>query len=493
MSSEDQLDTPETSDAATATEEEYSLSLTAKIEDSGPCRKHIAVTVPRKDIDHYYKESIKKFKGEAEVPGFRPGHVPAGLIERRFRDELAGQVKQELLLASLGQITEEHDIEPISEPELDVESIELPEEGDFIYEFDVEVRPTFDLPDYSGLKLERPVREITDADVEQSMNRYLGQYAKLEDHEGAAEANDYLGLELIATHDGTELHRIDEFYVRIKPTIRFIDAELAGFDKLVVGLSEGDSFETEATISDEAETIEMRGEKVSLKFTVSSVKRVVLPELTKEFLNRLGVETEEELQEAIRESLERQVVYDQRQSTRKQILNKITESAKWDLPEKLVLNQVENAMRREMLEMQQAGFTTSEIRTRENEMHQKALSETKQALKEHFVLDKIADIENIEVKPSDLESEIYLMAMQSGENPRRVRARLTKSGMMDNLEAQIRERKAVDIITERATFEDVKMPRDNSREEIEAIRYALCPQFTTAVSESEEEAEDEAE
>jgi trigger factor len=174
-------------------------------------------------------------------------------------------------------------------------------------------------------------------------------------------------------------------------------------------------------------------------------------------------------------------------------LNKITESAKWELPEKLVLNQVENAMRREMLEMQQAGFTTAEIRTRENEMRQKALSETKQALKEHFVLDKIADIEDIEVRPSDLESEIHLMAMQSGENPRRVRARLTKSGMMDNLEAQIRERKAVDIITERATFKDVKVPRDNSREEIEAIRYALCPQFTTAVSESEDEAEDEAE
>jgi trigger factor len=132
----------------------------------------------------------------------------------------------------------------------------------------------------------------------------------------------------------------------------------------------------------------------------------------------------------------------------KQVLEQITASADWELPEKLVLNQTENALRREMLEMQQAGYTTQQVRSRENEMRQKAVSETRQALKEHFVLDKIADAEEIEVSPSDVESEIFMMAMQSGENPRRVRARLQKSGMIDNLEAQIRERKAVDVVLE---------------------------------------------
>jgi trigger factor len=490
MSSEDQLDTPETTetDAATATEDaEHELELSAKITDAGPCRKHIAVTISRKDIDHYHKKSIQKLKGEAEVPGFRPGHVPPALIERRFKEELSGQVKQDLLLASLRQITEEHDLEPIGEPELDLESIELPDEGDFVYEFEIEVRPDFQLPDYSGLELERPVREISDEAVEQSLDRYLKQYARLEDHDGPAEVDDYLGAALVARSDGEELRRIDEFYFRIKPTLRFFDAEIKNFDQLAVGKAAGDTIEAETTISAETELLEMRGKKVSLEFTVSAVKRLVLPELNKEFLGRLGLETESELRDALRDSLERQVVYEQRQSTRRQILEKITESATWELPEKLVLEQVENAMRRESLEMRQAGYTTAEVRARESEMRQRAVSETRQALKEHFVLDKIAETEDIQVKPSDVEAEIHLMAMQSGENPRRVRARLTKSGMIENLEAQIRERKAVDIIIERAKFKDVPVARDDSREDVEALRYALCPNDTISAVESDED------
>jgi trigger factor len=175
------------------------------------------------------------------------------------------------------------------------------------------------------------------------------------------------------------------------------------------------------------------------------------------------------------------------------VLEQITASADWELPEKLVMNQTENALRREMLEMQQAGYTTQQVRNRENEMRQKALTETRQALKEHFVLDKIAEAEEIEVTPSDVESEIFMMAMQSGENPRRVRARLQKSGMIDNLEAQIRERKAVDIVLDRAQFKDVPAETDDSSDDVEAVRYSLCPKMTHASAEEEEEAGSEEE
>ncbi len=146
------------------------------------------------------------------------------------------------------------------------------------------------------------------------------------------------------------------------------------------------------------------------------------------------------------------MTYEQRQAVREQVLEKITESATWDLPEQLVRRQVENALRRTILEMQQAGFTTREIQARENKLRQNAVSSTRQALKEHFILDKIAEKESIEVVPADIETEIRLMAVQRGESPRRVRARLEKTGMIENLEAQIRERKAVDIILDRGNI-----------------------------------------
>ena len=168
------------------------------------------------------------------------------------------------------------------------------------------------------------------------------------------------------------------------------------------------------------------------------------------------------------------------------MLEKITESATWDLPEQLVRRQVENALRRTVLEMQQAGFTTREIQARENKLRQNAVTSTRQALKEHFILDKIAEKESIEVIPSDIETEIRWMAAQRGESPRRVRARLEKSGMIENLEAQIRERKAVDIILERAKYKD--MPMELSLDErIEPVPYSVCHTVvaTEAVAEPE--------
>ena len=137
------------------------------------------------------------------------------------------------------------------------------------------------------------------------------------------------------------------------------------------------------------------------------------------------------------------------------------------------MRQTDNALRREMLEMQQAGFTTNEIAARENEIRQNAITTTRQALKEHFVLDKIASDNDIEAGPMDIESEIMMMAMQSGESARRVRARLQKSGMIENLEAQVRERKAVDFLLDKVTFEDVPLDPPGDLD-VEAVSYAIC-------------------
>src|SRR6185312_3959421 len=100
-----------------------------------------------------------------------------------------------------------------------------------------------------------------------------------------------------------------------------------------------------------------------------------------------------------------------------------------ELPESLVKRQVENALRREILEMQQAGFTDEDIRARENELLQQQISMTRQALKEHFVLDKISTQEKLEVTPEDVNTEISYMAFQRGESPRKVRARIEKQDL----------------------------------------------------------------
>lgn len=455
------------------------MDLKVDIDDIGPCKKHIRVTVPRVSIDEVFEELLEDYLERAEVPGFRPGHVPVELVRKRFKKELHEQVKQKVLMQSLEQLGSEAELDPINEPNLDLDAIDIPEVGDFEYEFDVEVRPKFELPNYLGLKISRPNREISDADVDAYIDEFTEQYGKLVPVEGAASAGDSVVVDVDFTHEGKPVSHLRDYSIRIRPTVRFQDAELADFDKLMVGVKSNDVREVDVTVSMEADTVAMRGDKVHAKIKVLDVKRLETPELNEEFLGRLGVDSVEALRGQIRNMLERQVKYEQRQACRRQVMEQITDSATWDLPEDLLSRQVENALRREILEMQQAGFTTQQIRSRENDLRQRSLTMTRQNLKEHFVLDRIAELENVTVEDQDIDVEVMMMAMQRGENPRRVRARMQKNGMIDNLQAQIRERKAVDIILDNANFTDTPMPAPTETT-IEAVNRSVCKQVQGA-------------
>lgn len=463
------------------------MELNVVIDKSGPCKRHVRVTVPRSEIDRVSTKSIDEMMESAAVPGFRVGHVPEALIRKRFRKELADQVKQQVLMQSLEQISEDEKLEPINVPNLDPEAFEIPDEGDFEYEFDIEVRPEFELPNYKGLKIDRPVREISDTDVNEYVELVRADYGQLEPIEEPVTPGDFVTVDVTFTHNGQELRKLDELSVRVKPILRLQDGELKGFDKLMKGASAGDVREADIKVSLEAENVEMRGESIHATFNVLDVKRLRLPDMTAEFFDRVNAADEAEFRQRVREMLERQVTYQQRQATRQQVLDRITESADWDLPEDLVTKQVENALRREILEMRQSGFTPREIRARENELRQNAISMTRKNLKQHFVLDRVAEEEKIEVTSGDVDDEIYVMAIQSGENPRRVRARLQKSGVIENLEAQIRERKAVDVILEHAKFTDKPLPL-TWQTEVEAVDRSICnPISDTTVEETAEE------
>jgi trigger factor len=466
-------ETTAVADRASEGAEKSRLDLTVDIQKVGPCKRHVQIKVPRSSIDEVYQTILEDYTEKASVPGFRVGHVPAELVKRRFKTELAEQVKQRVLMVSLEQISEESDLDPINEPNLDLESIEIPDEGDFEFEFDVEVRPEFDLPQYKGLKIKRPSREITEKDVRAYLDQFLQQYGKLVPVEEAARPGDYVTVNITVTHGGNTLTEIEEVSLRVRKSLRFQDAELADFEGFISGAKAGETREIDLTVSGEADSIEMRNETVHVKFEVLDVKKLETPELDEEFLQRLGAASVEDLHNQIQGMLERQVKYEQRQSCRRQVLEQITDSANWELPEELVSKQVDNALRREILEMQQAGFTSKEILARENELRQRSLTMTRKNLKEHFVLDRIAEEEKIEVTEADLNAEIGLMAMQRGESPRRVRARMAKSGMLDNLYAQIRERKAVDVILDNAEFIDEQLP-PLVESDVEALNRSVC-------------------
>ncbi len=456
------------------------LALQVEIRNLGACRKHVSVIVPEADIASIRDEALGELGEKAQVPGFRVGKVPRALLEKRFKTEISADIKQKVLLASLEQLSDENDIEPISEPKIDVEGLDIPDSGDFHYEFEVEVRPDFELPDYAGITITRTSGEITDEEFQAFRNQFLTSHAERLTTDDAAVAGDFVLCDMTFTHEGRPVREVRGQAFRLLPQLNFQDAVLNGFDTLMAGVRAGDTREATVQISLQSPVVEMRGEQIVARFVVHEVQQLRMPTIDRDFCERMGADSEESLDAMMRSSVARQSEYQQRQETRRQVLDRITASADWDLPETLVRQQAENALRREMLEMSQAGFTREQILARENQIRQDVLETTRQALKEHFVLDKIATLEDIKCEQSDIDREILMMSFQSNEPVRRIRARMAKSGMIENLDAQLRERKAVDFILEQATFREVpRKPVVNA--DSASAKFAICGNMTTSL------------
>lgn len=485
----------DTQGAEEANAEEKPLDLDVQVASPSDCERHVTVTISRADIDRYYDNSFAEMMPNAAVPGFRIGRAPRKIVENRFRDEVTDQVKSALLLDSLEQISSEERFTAISEPSFDLEAVEVPKEGPMTFEFTIEVRPEFELPKWRGLTLKRPVREFTDADIGAQLEQMLARYGQLAPHDGFAELDDYITVNITSSFEGRQVARAEEEIIRIRPTLSFSDAKLEGFDKLIVGVKSGDTRPAEVELSRDAPNTELRGKKVSLEFEILDVKKLKLPELTEDFLNEIGdFESEEKLRSAIRQNLERQLEYQQQRNARAQISALLTKSADWELPPGLLERQSARELERAVMELRRSGFSESEIRARENQLRQNSATSTATALKEHFILERIAEDEKIDVDEGDYEKEIFLMAMQSGESPRRVRAQLEKRGLMDVLRNQIIERKVLELVQSEAKFKDE--PFEQAKMDTEAISIAAgggTGSSIPVISEEKKEEENKAE
>lgn len=438
-------------------EKKERLNQNVLIHDVGPCRKRINVIINRGDIDKRLNEKFKEIAPEAQIPGYRPGKVPRKLLQKHYFKEVSDQIKAELVLQSLEQLAEDHKLTPIAQPNIDPFKIQLPDAGDLTYEFEVEVAPEFELPQYKGLTLKRPVKDITDADVDDAFKKFLRRMGTLIPKDGPVELEDYIECDMTIRHEDKVINEFKDLVLRVEPQLAFKDGMAEAFGEKIKGAKAGDERDISVQLSPSLMDDALRGKLVQGRVLVKNVKQIQLPELNSDFFSMMGVEAEEELRDRVRSALEQQLEHAQRQSAREQVLGHIAEVSTWDLPHDLLHRQARRTLQRRVFELRNAGYSEEDVRKQITILQQDSLATTAKALKEHFVLQKIAEVENIDVNDDDIQEEIESIAERSDESPRKVRARLEREDMMESLVMEILERKALDLVLEHATYEDVPM------------------------------------
>jgi trigger factor len=325
-----------------------------------------------------------------------------------------------------------------------------------VYEFEVEVRPEFPLPVYRGLRLRRPVKTYTDADVSEAERRLLAPNGQIVPKEGGAvDVGDVVVADVTVRDGDRVLGTLKETSFRVEKQLLFRDGMARKFAEQMKGARAGETRLVDVELSSQA--AQSAGKVVQATFEVKDVKALRLPEKTPEFLEAFGVHSAEQFRELLRVMLERNLEHQQRRAARAQVAQQIAASSKWELPEDLLLRQARSALARRVMEMKSDGISEEEIAKQRRLLEQNILQSTSVALKEHFVLQKIAEVEKIKIDEGDIDDEIERIAEQSDESPRRVRARLEKEGMMDALAAEMIERKALDLILDAAEYEEVPL------------------------------------
>jgi trigger factor len=236
----------------------------------------------------------------------------------------------------------------------------------------------------------------------------------------------------------------------------------------MVGAKAGDKRNVDISMTDAVSDPRLKGQTVQATFEVKDVKSLRLPELDEQYLEKYSCKNAEQFNETLRVVLQRRLEYAQRQSIREQVLGLVTASATWELPQDLLQRQARKTLARRVMEMREAGVSEEEIKARERMLQRDVLSSTAQALKEHFVLQKIAEAEKIEIDQEDIDMEIERIADVYGESPRRIRAQFERDDLMETLAAQLIERKALDLILASAQYEDVEQGKEGGMATAEA-------------------------
>jgi len=435
--------------------DEDKLDCVVNVEDSGVWKKKICVEIPRREIDKELNEQYGEFTKTAQVPGFRKGRAPRRLVEKRHGADISSQTKLRLLGRVFEQIDEKDNFEILGEPDFDPEKIELPEQGDMKFDYEVEVKPQFDLPELEGIRLETRIYEVTKERIDEALlqlRRRGGEIVEVAD--GAAEEDDMIKADVTMTVEGiAEPETAEDIPLRVS-SAAVMGVLVEDLGTVLAGSEIGSTKTCSAQVSDTHPKEEYRNKKADFKITVKSIERLVPAEIDEKFLSTLGMGDVEELRNRIEQDLEDQADRQQRNMMRQQVHDYLDKNVQFELPAEAAARYAVRVLQRRYYDLAMQGVPQDRIEENLEKLRAASSEQAGQELKMSFVMDAVADKLEVEVTEAEVNGSISQIAGRYDRRPERVREQMQREGRLDSLRRQIRHDKAIDQIMERVEVVD---------------------------------------
>ncbi|MBM4039588.1 MAG: trigger factor [Planctomycetes bacterium] len=426
------------------------LRAVASVEETGPCARLVKVEVPQARVHQEIEKSYAELRKTVSLKGFRPGHIPRHVLERRFGEQVTDAVRQTLADEGLEQASEDHKLRLAMAAKIEYKDIPLKADQPLKFEVKVEIVPEFTLEGYRGVEVERPAGKVTDDDVAaalQNFRRRHGKFEKLE--EGQVQEGDVPMCHALAIQDGQEIWRENELGAFLaQETIAGIP--VPGLREAMIGAAVGDTKSFQAKLPDTFRAEQHRGKEVTLEVTVDELRRLVLPEATDEWAKSLRFDDLKDLREELRDELRRSREHEADQAVHARVAEKLLEKTSFDVPEGMVERLVTQARERRRLALLYRGEAPDDIEAQLTAQDQEARDASIRQCKLYFIYDRIAEQEKIFVTEDEVTQRIQAIALNYRRRPEDVASELEREGRLSALRHEMREEKVRDFLVQNA-------------------------------------------
>ncbi|PAD21736.1 trigger factor [Terribacillus saccharophilus] len=409
----------------------------------------LTITLSPEELDGALDQAFQKVVKQVQVPGFRKGRVPRKIFEQRFGVESLYQDAIDIVLpGAYMNAVEETGIEPVAQPDVDLEQIEQGKE--LIFKATVAIKPEVELGDYKGLEVEAEDTTVTDEDVEKEIDALRNRQAELVvKEEGTAAEGDTVVIDFEGFVDGEAFEggKAENHSLEIGS-----GSFIPGFEEQLVGKESGSESDITVTFPEEYHAAELAGKEAVFKVKIHEIKAKELPELDDEFAKDVDEEVEslDALREKTKNRLQEEKTTAAENNKREQLINLATDNAKVEVPDAMVDTELDRMVREFEQRLQMQGMTL-EMYAQFSGQDEAALREQMKEdagkrVKTNLTLEAIAQAENVEVTDEDVNTELEKMAEMYQTDKEQLTQML--GGNTDAIKDDLKFQKAIDVLVD---------------------------------------------
>jgi trigger factor len=432
------------------------------VEHQPNCRAVAHVHVLADQVTKERDSIISYFSGMVRLPGYRPGKVPKTIVAKRYENEVKEELEKKLIGDGLRQAVKSEGLELLGV--LGVKD-KMYHDTDKSFSFTVELSlaPKFELPEYTGIPVKLPRIEVTDADIDHDLLHLRENQATYEDVERAAAIGDVVVLTVTGSLDGQPLaESMPDAPAHLKEMKEnwFLLAEeddfLPGFYAGLVGITKDEERTLNLTLADDFNFEALQGKTIAFAVTCHAVKNKAVPELTEEFIKKIGGEemTLETLRDEVRDAIRRRKEQARDAAKSNQVIAHIFEKVEFELPQEAVNREAQRRTNEIAQRAMQQGISEEELIKQQDEILNSATSQARNNVKVSFILEQVAKKENLEVPGQKIAMALAQLAERQRMPAKKFMSEAQKSGLIDNVRGDLLLQEALEFLKDKAVVEE---------------------------------------